>query len=450
MSTSLRPGALTHTDTASSTLANIGPAFSIYVTIGAMAELGGYASVYTIILAGAVSLVLSGLLGSYANRLPVAGSYVQYVYQCLGQRFSTFAALMIFAGTVFEFGAVSSAIGRFTAAAIAATGLPVQIPYPILSAMMIALVIFLVRRGVKLAARWTIAALAFEIAALTVFIVFGFIHARDAHALVWSRLNPAHIPHLWTAIAASFPVVFFLFMGWDNSASLAEETVEARHAVRKSAVAGTILSGILYLLTTVIVLMLQSLRTTASQAFPFANISEHLLVGLVVLIFISSVTSTFGALLAMVNARSRILFGSGRSRVLPARLSELSNARTPTTSLYALAVPGSIIMLGGYFLHLQQIVGLLAGVGTLYFMMIYALTAFLFPLFIKKCREPIQPVRHVAIPYVVGLVLMVPMYATLVPGPVPSLVTVVIVLTSLALFAAFALVWRPAEIAETP
>ncbi len=446
MSTGLRSRALTSTDTASSTLANIGPAFSIYVTIGAMAQLGGYASVYAIILAGGISLVLSGLLGSYAHRLPVAGSYVQYVYQCLGQRFSTLAALMIFTGTIFEFGAVSSAIGRFASAAIARLGFAGHIPYPILSGLMIALAVVLVRRGVKLAVRWTIAALAFEIAALTVFVIFGLIHGAETHAMLWVHLNPDHIPHLLTRVAASFPVVFFLFMGWDNSASLAEETVEARQAVRRSAVMGTVLSGILYLLTTVTVLMLQSLRTTASEAFPFANISEHLLFGLVGLIFLSSVTSTFGALLAMVNARSRILFGSGRSQVLPARLSQLSPSRTPAVSIYALAAPGSLIMLGGYFLHLQQIVGLLAGVGTLYFMMIYSLTAFLFPVFIRKCRERIRPVRHVVLPYLVGLVLLVPMYATLVPGPLPSLVTVAIVLISLALFVACVLIWRPAEL----
>jgi amino acid transporter len=446
----LRADALTHWDTIGSTLANIGPAFSIYVTIGAMAQLAGNASLYTIVLAGVVSVLLSALLGSYARRLPVAGSYVQYVAECLGYRFSIWTALMIFAGTVFEFGAVSSAMGRFVEASLNQAGIAIHWPYPIVSLIIVALAVVLVLRGVRLASRWILGALGFEVATLMAFVVWGVIHIQGQGGVRWRLFNPLLIPHPLAGIAASFPVVFFLFMGWDNSASLAEETIQARTGVRKSAVLGTIISGVVYLLASWVVLTIEPAVLTAKQSFPFASITQRLMPPLTVFVYISSVTSTFGVLLAMLNARARILFGSGRAGILPSRLSRLSSSRVPFTSVIALTTLGTVILIGGYLARAPQIVGLLAGVGTFYFMVVYALTAFAFPFFLRQRRETIRVWRHIALPYLVGAVLLIPMYATLVPNHTPSTGTVLIVLISLAAFAVYALTRRSVATASEP
>jgi amino acid transporter len=439
----LTRNALSLSDALGSTLANIGPAFSLYVTVGTMAQLGRAWSLYALVLAGGVSLVLCRMLGAYARRRPLAGSYVQYVQDALGPRWATFTALLIAVGAMFEFGAVSSAMGRFTIATLQQIGWAAPVPYPVWSLVFIALAVGLAARGVRVAARWALGSVLFE--ALTLLAVAGAGLARAP--LAWDRLaqsltagSPGTV---LGAIAASFPICFFLFMGWDNPASLAEETQHAPRAVRRSAVTGTVASGGLYLLVTVVLFAAQPLAVTAASSFPVAGAVARWVAPLVAVVLLSSVTSTFGILLAMVNARARVLYGSGRARVLPPALATLSAGGTPRRGILALAAGGTVVLLVGSVFAIPQIVGVLAGIGTLYFMSVYALTAFAFPAFLRRHGERPHPVRHQLVPYAVGAVLCGPMYAVVAPTTAAAALTAALVLVTSGGFAAYAAL-RPA------
>ena len=60
--------------------------------------------------------------------------------------------------------------------------------------------------------------------------------------------EPSHITNGFSGLAAGFPLAIYLFIGWENSAALAEETTNPRRNVPRAVFLSIALMGVSYLL----------------------------------------------------------------------------------------------------------------------------------------------------------------------------------------------------------
>src|SRR5438045_9126272 len=66
--------------------------------------------------------------------------------------------------------------------------------------------------------------------------------------LSFTPFEPSHIHNGFTGLAAGFPLAVYLFIGWENSAALAEETNNPRRNVPRAVFLSIGLMAVTYLL----------------------------------------------------------------------------------------------------------------------------------------------------------------------------------------------------------
>jgi amino acid transporter len=57
---------------------------------------------------------------------------------------------------------------------------------------------------------------------------------KNHGSLTGAPFNPGNITHGFSGLAAGFPLAIYLFIGWENSAALAEETSSPRRNVPRA------------------------------------------------------------------------------------------------------------------------------------------------------------------------------------------------------------------------
>ncbi|MHB8491970.1 MAG: amino acid permease, partial [Solirubrobacteraceae bacterium] len=154
-----------------------------------------------------------------------------------------------------------------------------------------------------------------------------------------------------------------------------------------------------------------------------------------------------------VNSQARMLFDGGRSGLLPARLGHVRQpAGTPVNALLVMACGGLGIVAVWWALHVVGLdkgstnpVGLYAEcstMGTIVILFVYLLTALSLPIFMwRRHRQSLSVLRHVAVPLLGALVLVVPFVELCKPGqPSPYSVFPYLALAIVALAAVIAVV----------
>jgi len=156
---------------------------------------------------------------------------------------------------------------------------------------------------------------------------------------------------------------------------------------------------------------------------------------------------------AGANSQARMLFDGGRTGLLPARLGHVRpRSDTPVTALLVMAGVGLGIIGVWWVSHLlggdtgaMDPVGLYAEcstMGTIVILFVYFLTTLSLPVFMwRRHRDTFSPFRHVAIPVLGSLTLIVPFVELCKPGqPAPYSVFPFIALAIVALASAISCV----------
>ncbi len=165
---------------------------------------------------------------------------------------------------------------------------------------------------------------------------------------------------------------------------------------------------------------------------PFLEMADHYLGGAAILAWLVGIVSVLCTLVAAVNSQARMIFDGGRCGLLPARLGRSRPpGETPVNALMTMAVSGLGIVVIWWLCHVSGLVGgstdpvnLYAEtgtMGTILVLFVYVLTAFSLPLFMwRRHRDSFSIVRHVAMPALGALVLVIPFVELFEPGqPVP-------------------------------
>jgi amino acid transporter len=416
----LRRNSLTLSHIVASTLACIAPAMSFFFGFAVIVQGAGVAAPLTILIAMVAILFLTNTIAQFCRFTPSTGSFVTFTGKAFGPSAGAAVSVFLTFGYTVAASTVVSIAGVWVAQTLK-TFIGVQIHWAILTVLISIAVGWLVMRGVAVSTVWSGIFFYFEAGLLILGAVLMLIaHPRSI------TLAPFQFSNLTGGLAglgAGFPLAIYLFIGWENSASLAEETENPRRNIPRALISGTLAIGIFYIFlayATTVGFKMDTHALGASQ-IPFIDGMKASAPALVVVAYVAGVTSIFGCAIGLVNSQARILFNSGREGLLPAFLGKIHpQHKTPHWAMWtflfiAVALILSFGLIGGvkpldYF-------GFAGTLGTIPIILIYVLTNLALPVYvIRYHRSEFKIISHLLLPIAGTLVMMIPLWGLMQPG----------------------------------
>src|SRR5581483_4428965 len=217
--------------TTSSTLANIAPALSVFLTIPAIVLSMGSMAPWAFVLAAIAILATGNSLIEFTRRMPSAGGFISYLTRAVrGSRTGTFLGSMTFYLLLFIYpvsvGSVVVFIGSWTVSyANWSPGIWIWVT---LGAMVAGLPVLL--RGTGISVKAAFVMFLTEAVALVLFAVVVLVRAHSALAVPFHAIGGS--PGGFAGIGGlTFGLAVFAYVGWENSAPLAEESKNPRRTI---------------------------------------------------------------------------------------------------------------------------------------------------------------------------------------------------------------------------
>jgi amino acid transporter len=244
--------------------------------------------------------------------------------------------------------------------------------------------------------------------------------------------EPSHITNGFSGLAAGFPLAVYLFIGWENSAALAEETDNPRRNVPRAVYLSIALMLVGYILYAYATATGFKYNVTAlnSALIPFINVSHDVASWLALIAWIAGLTSTLGVLISAVNSQARLIFNAGREGLLPRWLGKVHpTRRTPVNAIATFIAIATVIILVWALLHLAggarqsgQMNALnffvdSSTMGTILILVVYFLSNLALPFYYRKYRpDEFNVLKHLVLPVLGMIAVGVPMYYLVKPG----------------------------------
>jgi amino acid transporter len=221
-----------------------------------------------------------------------------------------------------------------------------------------------------------------EVAGLLIVMVIGiwYIAQGDADFGVLTDISVSGNPAL--AVLAGIAFSFFAMTGFENTANVAEETIDPHRAFPRSLVGGMVVAGVVYVLVSIAAaLTVPTDQLAGSDAallevvkqgiLPFSTDFMTTLFSIIALIAITNTT------LVTVVTQPRILYGMAKEDVVPGVFAKIhATRRSPWVGLLfsaavvaALLITGNFVQAGGGI----DLVNTLALVTVVFLLAIYAL-----------------------------------------------------------------------------
>ncbi len=285
-------------------------------------------------------------------------------------------------------------------------------------------------RGVGVSTKLAGLFFAFEMVILVVVSVAILI--KSGGHLSFVPFEPSHITNGFSGLAAGFPLAIYLFIGWENSAALAEETGNPRRNVPRAVYMSILLmvaGYILFAFATVTGYGYSGNKLTA-QAIPFIPVAHDVAAFLGFLAYVAGFTSTIGVLISAINSQARLIFNAGREGLLPSWIGRIhSRRRTPMNAIYLFVTIASLIIIVwavGHLIgsHVQR--GQMnalnffvesSTMGTILLLVVYFLANLALPFYYRKYRpSEFNVFKHAVLPVLGMIAIGVPVYYLCKPG----------------------------------
>jgi amino acid transporter len=423
----LNRGALGLVDISASTMANIGPAYSFFFGIGFLVLTAGVAAPLTIIVAGIAIALLGNTLAQFSRAQPSTGGFITFVGKTFGGTSAVTTALLCGIGYIIAISSVLAICGGFLSITLNYY-FGWNIPWGILSVILVALCVVMMIRGVAVSTKLAGLFFGFEMLVLLVVSVAALI--KNGGHLSFVPFEPSHITNGFSGLAAGFPLAIYLFIGWENSAALAEETGNPRRNVPRAvflSIALMVASYVLLSYATVSSFGYSAAKVGAAP-IPFLTMAHNVAAFLAVCGYFAGMTSTLGVLISAANSQSRLIFNAGREGLLPAWLGKVHpTKRTPMNAIYAfVAIAGLIIgvwalghVIGGTTGHMDPVNFFVESstMGTILILVVYFLSNLALPFYYRKFRpQEFNVLKHLILPVLGLIAIAVPVYYLAKPG----------------------------------
>jgi len=418
----LRRSQLGVVDIAASTMANIAPAMSFYFGFGFLALTAGIASPLTIAAAAVAMAFLGSTLAQFARAHPSTGSFITFIGKAFGPTSAIATSIVLIAGYIVAIIAVIAMSGGFTAIFLNHYLPSVRLSlWPVFVIGCVVLGAYLMVRGIHISTRWAGMFFAFEMLVLVLVSVLALIHHRGH--LTLHPFDPHYLASGFRGLALGFPLAVYLFIGWENSATLAEETDNPRRNVPRAIFTSiAIMAGGYLLFAYATVEGFRENVTALSQApIAFITLANGVLGALAFFAYLAGVTSTVACLIAAVNSQSRLLFNAGREGLLPGWLGRVYLRRgTPVNALLTFIGLGLVLVFAwSYGQHIDpvKLFAEASTLGTMMIVVVYFVANLALPVYYRRFRPAEFSVwKHIVIPLIGAVALALPIYELFKPG----------------------------------
>lgn len=308
----------------------------------------GPAAVWLWPVATVGQLLVVLVLAELAGYVPLAGANYQWAARLVDARFGyVVGALGVLYGAVGLPGIALLGLAPLTATVL---GLDAEdgrvLVFIAVLALVVAYLINIVR--VQLVARVNNVAVFTEIIGTVVLSVVVFVAwvrggTPDGHGLGFLSTVSSDQPFASALVGGALIGVFTL-VGFEAAADMAEEAVDARHAVPRAMIASLVVSGVLGMVALVgFTLAIPDLATISASPVPLAAIAEYWLGPALTKVFLAVVVFSMFALIVVAAAsNSRLIFAMARDGMLP--LSGWLKRINPRTGTPVPALVGSLVV----------------------------------------------------------------------------------------------------------
>ncbi|WP_165422861.1 amino acid permease [Ktedonosporobacter rubrisoli] len=432
----LRPGkSLTIFGIAGSTIAQIAPAFSFYFGMAVIAAGAGIGAPLVILVAAIAMTIVGFSVAAFAQKHPSNGSLVTFLGLSFGGVIGTATAVLFTAAYILLLASVMLVVGGWVADSLQSF-YNIQISWIPLTIIFTVIAWFLTISGIDRSTRVATAAMIIEVAILL--LVSIFVIVNPPAQLSAAPFLPSSISNGLEGLGLGFPLAVFLFIGFENSVALAEESEQPQRNIPRAVLTSIGLMGLLYLIVAYCTVegFGNNAAALAKSSIPFMDLAQKYLGGLAVLAALAGFTSAAGTLLAGSNNLSRVIFNSAREGLFPAPLAQVSKRfGTPIVALTIPAILALAIALivgigsGGWLTGYSYV----SSLGSIPLIIIYGAIN-VAVIFYKPLG--LSPLRRYVLP-VIGLIsIAIPFWALIQPGqpaPVNLFPWIVLVLLILAL-----------------
>ena len=411
----LRGGVLSSFDVISSTLANIAPALGFYFSFSLIATSAGVGSPLVVVGAAVAIALVGNTLAQFARYRASAGSFVTFIAAGLGPYAAIAAAIILVIGYIIAFGAIVGISGGWGHVVIQKY-LHADIPWQIITAAATLATLWLMIRGVALSTKWAAIFFGAELVLLVVVAVGLLI---DASNISLKPFHPAELTSV-KGFGLAFPLAVYMFVGWENSAAMAEETRDPPKSIARAVFTSTALMGVVYTLLTfaTIVSFKYDIKAATTPTVPFVTAAESVLGVFAFLAYLAGVTSILGCLIGAANSQARILFNSSREGMVPRWIATVHPTHgTPARALsvYCLLTL-AIVYIFGWSTDPFVFYAEIATLGTIMISFIYLVTNVALPVFTRRSKTKANPWTHVVLPLLGVLAIGYPLEQLVKPG----------------------------------
>ena len=395
-----------------------------------IAVTAGVAAPLTILAAALAVALLAFTAVEFTKAEPSAGSFITYVETSLGSRAGVATALLVAVGYTVAIAGVFTMSGGMLALTLAHyTSL--DPPWEPISLTLTIAAIWLTTRGVKLAAATVALAVLVQVVVMLAVCVVVLIDERARLSAV--PFSPSHLTEGLTGLSAGFPLALFMFIGWENGPALAEEARDPKRTIPRAIYVSVAIGAALFVTFayTTVTGFGYDVSSIGRSSIPFLSVADKYLGGAAILAWLTGTVSVLATLIAGANSQARMLFDGGRTGLLPSWLGRVREPETPVNALLLMACGGLAIIAIWWLAHVvgadtgsTSPVGLYAEcstMGTIVILFVYVLVLLSLPFFIRRRhRERFSAARHILMPALGALVLVIPFAELFRPGqPVP-------------------------------
>ncbi|MCC2639027.1 MAG: amino acid permease [Moraxellaceae bacterium] len=301
----------------------------IYSVLGAAAGMAGEGMWISLLLAGLAAFLTALSYAELISMYPQAGAE----YHFLKRAFPRLTLLSFFAGFLIALNAAATS----ATVALAFGGylrVFLEIPAALTAFVLLAICTVVNIAGIRESTWTSMALICVEVAGLLLLIGAGFWHADVLAAVHWpASLETGNVAGIFAGTA----LIFFIYIGFEDVANLAEETHEPRRAVPRALLISVALTTVIYLLVAWVALALISPAQLAASESPLTAAASTIAPGLGWTLAITAMFATASTALISLISISRLLFGMARDGALPGVLSRLTpERRTPWVAALAL------------------------------------------------------------------------------------------------------------------
>ncbi|WP_371030696.1 APC family permease [Pseudoclavibacter sp. JSM 162008] len=205
-------------------------------------------------------------------------------------------------------------------------------------------------RGVEATEKIQVGLVAFQLIALAWFIIAAFMHlsnntAFDPTPVELSWFNPFELGDM-SLVAAGVSLSIFLFWGWDTVITMNEEAKDPKKTPGRAAMLTIIIIMVIYLLTTLAVLVFAGIGTEGlgagnpdNQESIFAALAGPVMGPFALLMSLAILSSSAASLQSTMVSPSRTILAMGHYGALPKRFADVSpRFKSPSVATLASAI----------------------------------------------------------------------------------------------------------------